>query len=106
MTDSAISNQGEGSGAPGFGAATSRSTSWRQTLMFPLPLVQVRLDVGWHREHRIGMFSAEAYVPNTRELLALEVHPSTRYDSLEHFLRYAQGWQRDVLLYTFDPDPF
>lgn len=75
-------------------------------MMYPVPLAQVRLDVGWHREDRIGMFSAECYVPGTRELLALEVHPSTRYDSLEHFLRYAQGWQRDVLRSVFDPDPF
>lgn len=106
MTNSGISHQGEGSGGPGFGPSSARSTSWRQTLLTPVPLVQVRLDVGWHAAERIGMYSAECYVPNTRELLALEVHPSARYDSLEHFVGTAHAWQRAVLLSVFDPDPF
>lgn len=74
--------------------------------MWPQELVQVRLDVGWSSPHRLGMFAAEAYVPTTKELLALEVHPSARYDSLVQFLTRAQTWQGQVLLDLFDPDPF
>jgi hypothetical protein len=52
------------------------------------------------------MSSLEAYIPTTRELLALEVHPSARYDSLAQFLDGAAGWTRAVMLDLFDPDPF
>ncbi len=86
--------------------ANGVSTSWRQTSLYPQTLIQVRLDVGWSSPNRVGMFSAEAYVPTSRELLALEVHPSARYDSLVQFLTHAQTWQGQVLLDLFDPDPF
>lgn len=82
------------------------STSWRQSGMWPPALVQVRLDVGWAPDHSIGMYAAECYVPNTRELLALEVHPSARYDSLDHFLDRAARAHLDLLSATFNPDPF
>lgn len=106
MTNSGISHQGEGSGGPGFGPASARATSWRQTSLVPHSLVQVRLDVGWHREHNVGMFSGEVYVPNTRELLGLEVHPTSRYENLEVFIGQAQRWQGALLRDCFDPDPF
>jgi hypothetical protein len=52
------------------------------------------------------MYSAEAWVPGTRELLAMEVHPATHYDGLAQFLKRALSWQGEVLLDVFDPDPF
>jgi uncharacterized protein YbgA (DUF1722 family) len=66
----------------------------------------VRLDLGWHLDERVGMFSGEAYVSHSRELLALEVHPSKHYDHLGDFLGAAQRWQEELVRSVFDPDPF
>ena len=74
--------------------------------MLPPDLVQCRLDVGWLAQERRGMTAIEAYVPGTRELLALEVHRLGLYDSLAHFLGEASKRQCDVLRDLFDPDPF
>lgn len=106
MTTSGKSNQGEGSVGRGLPDLSGVATSWRQAGLFPSSLVQVRLDVGWDADHRVGMFAAEAFVPTTKELLAMEVVPSTRYDSLQQFCGVAG--ERHVLLLTdlFDPDPF
>lgn len=74
--------------------------------MLPPDQVQVRLDVGWLPGVRAGMWAAEAFVPGTRELLAMEVHPTRRYDSLEHFLYITRNHHCTVLRDIFDPDPF
>jgi hypothetical protein len=52
------------------------------------------------------MFSGEAYVPTTRELIALEVHPGRKYANLHAFLGHAVAWQSDLVVDVFDPDPF
>jgi hypothetical protein len=52
------------------------------------------------------MFSAEAHVSGSKELLALEVHPIRRYDHLGDWLGSAQQWQADVVRSIFDVDPF
>lgn len=74
--------------------------------MLPPEHCQVRLDVGWAPGVRIGMWAAEAWIPGTKELLAMEVHPSRRFDSLEHFLDVTTTYHRTVLRDLFDPDPF
>jgi hypothetical protein len=66
----------------------------------------MRLDLGWSHEHKVGMYAAECFVPQTRELLALEVHPARTYDSIEDWLGAAQTWQGAVVRSLFDPDPF
>jgi hypothetical protein len=106
LTISGKSNQGEGSVGRGFAGPNRGETSWRQTLLVPAEMITVRLDLGWHGPERIGMFAAEASVSGTRELLALEVHPAHRYDSLDHWLGSAQRWQASVVRDLFDPDPF
>lgn len=83
-----------------------RETSWRQPSLLPQPLVQARLDVGWRSPELVGMFSLEAWVPGTHELLAMEVHPSCRYPTLAQFLRDAAAHQIGVLSDLFDPPPF
>lgn len=82
------------------------STSWRQTSLIPQEQITVRLDLGWSDAELLGMFAAEAYVPSTRELLALEVHPLCYYDGLEQWLGAAQRWQGAVVRDLFDPNPF
>jgi len=52
------------------------------------------------------MFAAEAFVPGTRELLALEVHPLRRYDHMGDWLEHAQRWQGHIVRAVFDVDPF
>jgi hypothetical protein len=52
------------------------------------------------------MFAGEAYEPTTRNLVALEVHPSRKYANLHAFLGHAVGWQSDLVVDVFDPDPF
>jgi hypothetical protein len=52
------------------------------------------------------MYSAEAFIAATRELLALEVHPVRYYTSIEDYLDQALAWQREVMRDLFDPDPF
>jgi hypothetical protein len=74
--------------------------------MVPPELATIRLDLGWHPSEHIGMFASEAYVSNTRELLALEVVPSRAYPSLADFLSHASVLQRRLVLDIFDPDPF
>jgi hypothetical protein len=106
LTTSGNSQQGEGSARRGLPHPRRGSTSWRQTGLFPPALVQVRLDVGWAADDRVGMSSIEAYLPHTKELIALEVHPSARYLSLQDFLTQATAWQHQVLLDCFDPPPF
>lgn len=75
-------------------------------MAWPQELVTVRLDVGWYRPERVGMFSGEVYVTDTRELLALEVRPFVKDLTLEQHLAEAQTWQRELLLDVFDPLPF
>lgn len=106
MTTNVPLNQETGSGGRGSPITSRPSTSWRQTRLIPPALLQVRLDLGWSADERLGMFSAEAYIPTTKELLALEVHPTRWYPGLENFLETATTWQRLVLGDVFDPDPF
>lgn len=75
-------------------------------MLVPPDQVQVRLDVGWLPGVRAGMWAAEAFIPHTKELLAMEVHPTRRFDSLEHFLEVTTTYHRTVLRDLFDPDPF
>ncbi len=81
-------------------------TSWRQTLMVPPELVTVRLDLGWSPGQNVGMFAGEVYVSDSRELLALEVHPARTYTHQEAWLRCAQAWQAEMIRAVFDSDPF
>ena len=81
-------------------------TSWRQTTMYPPEIVTVRLDLGWYRPEDVGMFAGEAWVADTHELLALEVHPTRRYNNLAEFLTCAQEWQKAILHSVMDPEPF
>ncbi len=106
MTNNVPLNRGEGSGGRGLPNLSRGLTSWRQTSLIPPALATIRLDVGWHAADKVGMYAAEAYVSDSRELLALEVHPSRHYPDLEDFLSRAQTWQRGVLLDIFNPDPF
>ncbi len=106
MTINAFSAAEDGSVGRGLPGPNRPSTSWRQTLLVPPELVTLRLDLGWARGPNLGMFAAEAYVSNTRELLALEVHPTRGYSTMQEWLDAAQTWQRAVVLDLFDPDPF
>lgn len=106
MTSNARSPQGEGSVGRVLPGATGGAVSWRQRSLWPLDLVQVRMDVGWLREERRGMFSIEGYVPDTRELLALEVVPLRLYANLEVFLATVREGQAEMLRDLLDPDPF
>ncbi len=106
MTNGGYSQQGEGSVGRGFAVPSRGATSWRQTLLVPPEQVTVRLDLGWLQPEHLGMFSAEAHVSGSKELLALEVHPIRRYDHLGDWLGSAQQWQADVVRSIFDVDPF
>jgi hypothetical protein len=79
---------------------------WLQRGLLPQEIVQVRLDVGWHAAARAGMYSYEAYIPDTKELLGMRVRPTAHYPSLEIFLDVVTGAQRHVLRSLFDPEPF
>lgn len=87
-------------------ALSRGETSWTQTLLVPPEQVTVRLDLGWCQPEHVGMFAAEAFVPGTRELLALEVHPLRRYDHMGDWLEHAQRWQGHIVRAVFDVDPF
>jgi hypothetical protein len=52
------------------------------------------------------MYSAGAFVSQSRELLALEVHPIRRYPDRHAWLEAAQRWQASIVYSLFDPDPF
>lgn len=52
------------------------------------------------------MHSIEGYIPDTRELLALEVVPLRRYANLEVFLATVRESQAEMLRDLLDPDPF
>jgi hypothetical protein len=52
------------------------------------------------------MFAGEVYVSDSRELLALEVHPARTYTHQEAWLRCAQAWQAEMIRAVFDSDPF
>ncbi len=106
MTNNVPLHQGEDAVGRGLPVISRPATCWRQTLLVPPELVTVRLDLGWASQHNVGMFAAEAYVTNTRELLALEVHPSRSYVTMQGWLASALQWQRAVVLDLFDPDPF
>jgi hypothetical protein len=80
--------------------------SWRQGILVPPEQVTVRLDLGWDSAHKVGMFAAEAFVPGTRELVAIEVHPPRTYLMMADWLGSAQRWQAEVVRAIFDPDPF
>lgn len=97
---------GDGSGARGLGGPSRAPTSWRQTFLIPPEQITIRLDLGWDRTHRVGMFSAEAYVPGSHELLALEVHPTKRYEGFHAWLDQAQAYQTAIVREVMDPDPF
>lgn len=92
-----------GRGLPG---ASGGERSWRQNSLYPPALLHVRLDLGWAAADRVGMFAGEAYIPTTRELVALEVHPSRRYANIHAFLGHAVAWQSELVVDVFDPDPF
>lgn len=106
MTNDAESETGMGSVGRVVPGVARGERSWRQTSLYPPALLHVRLDLGWHGHERVGMFSGEAYVPTTRELVALEVHPGRRYANLHAFLGHAVAWQSDLVVDVFDPDPF
>jgi hypothetical protein len=106
LTNSAFSERDEHSRPKGDASAVSRPTSWRQPSLLPQTLVQARLDVGWRSPERVGMFSLEAWVPGTHELLAMEVHPAYHSPTLAQFLRDAAAHQIGVLSDLFDPPPF
>lgn len=74
--------------------------------MYPPELVTVRLDLGWYRPESVGMFAGEAWISDTHELLAVEVHPIRHYADLHTYLSAAQEWQRSILYAVMDPDPF
>jgi hypothetical protein len=90
----------------GLPLAAGGERSWRQTSLYPPTHLHVRLDLGWHPAERVGMFAGEAYVPTTRELVALEVHPARRYANIHAWLGHATNWQTGIVLDLFDPDPF
>lgn len=96
----------DGAVARGLGGDVRGETSWRQSTMYPPEIVTVRLDLGWYRPEDVGMFAGEAWVSTTHELLALEVHPSRRYNNIHEFLTCAQEWQKSLLHDLLNPDPF
>lgn len=106
MTNERDYRQGEGSVDRTLGGDVRGETSWRQTTMYPSEVVTVRLDLGWYRPEDVGMFAGEAWVSTTHELLALEVHPSRRYNNIEEFLTCAQEWQKSILHDCLHPEPF
>ena len=106
MTDSGEFTTGMGSVGRVLPDTARGERSWRQTSLQPPTLLHVRLDLGWHSAERVGMFAGEAYVPTTRDLVALEVHPGRRYANLHAFLGHAVAWQSDLVVDVFDPDPF
>jgi hypothetical protein len=106
LTNRGRSQQGEGQGLRGLEPPLRGETSWRQTRIFPPSLVQARLDVGWHAGDRIGVSSIEVFVPGTRELLALEVHPNRPYPSIQDLISHTSEWCGVVLRDVLDPDPF
>lgn len=106
MTNDGIWTPGEGSGRRALPLPSRGETSWRQTSLVPQEMVTCRLDLAWCAPEGVGMFAAEAYVPNTRELLALEVHPSSYWATLDGFLGHASTWQVGMLRDLFDPEPF
>lgn len=95
-----------GSVGKGFPLPSRGERSWRQTSLYPPSLLHVRLDLGWIPSERTGMFAGEAYVPTTRELVALEVHPMRRYANIHAWLGAALEWQGALVVDVFDPDPF
>ena len=106
MTNSGNFDAEDGFSGRGFGRPSRGVTSWRQTLLVPPEQVTIRLDLGWLHLESLGMFSAEAHVAGTKELLALEVHPIRRYAHMGDWLESAQRWQADVVRTVFDVDPF
>ncbi len=82
------------------------TTSWRQTSLLPPEQITARLDLGWDWRNHVGMFAMEAFVPATRELLALEVHPAAYYPTFHDWLGLAQRSQGLVVADLFDPEPF
>lgn len=106
MTDSADLNTGMGSVGPGLPVTSRGERSWRQTSLYPPSHLHVRLDLGWDPSSRVGMYAGEAYVPTTRELVALEVHPARRYANIHAWLGQALTWQSAMVVDVFDPDPF
>ena len=106
MTNNVPLHQGEDAVGRPSPINSRPETSWRQTLLVPPELVTVRLDLGWHRKEHVGMFAGEAYVSGTRELLAVEVHPSRRYGEMEDWLGEAQRWQHEIVRAVFDVEPF
>lgn len=106
MTNERNLRPGEDSAGRGLPDDVRGETTWRQTTMYPPESVTVRLDLGWYRPENVGMFAAEAWVSNTHELLALEVHPLRRYGSLLEFLTLAQTWQGALVNDLLDPEPF
>lgn len=74
--------------------------------MYPPSLVTMRLDLGWYPPESVGMYAGEAWVSDTHELLALEVHPVQHYTSLEEFMERAQAWQRTLMRDVMQVEPF
>jgi hypothetical protein len=106
LTNRGFWDQGQGSAPEASSLEPLRPVDWLQRGLLPQELVQVRLDVGWHAAARAGMYSYEAYVPDTKELLGMRVRPTAHYPSLQIFLDVVTGAQRHVLMSLFDPDPF
>lgn len=106
MTIQPESSAGMGSVGRGLPGTDRGERRWRQGLMHPPQLIHVRLDLGWDTSARIGMFAGEVYIPTSRDLIALEVHPARKYANIHAFLGHALGWQGDLVVDVFDPDPF
>jgi hypothetical protein len=106
LTTSGYSNQGEGSGARGFGGDTGGALGWLQHGLFPTTMLHARLDLGWHAGDRIGTWAIEVRNPVDGALLAEEVHPLQSYPDILGLLIRSTSQQRVILLELLDPDPF
>lgn len=74
--------------------------------MVPEELLQARLDVGWHRRERVGMWAIEVRNPITQALVAMKVEPLHHFPDLVTLLIRSTSEQRAILLDLFDPHPF
>lgn len=106
MTTEVPQSQGEDRNPQGSPHSAFVENWWVQKSFFPPDLVEVVLRFGFSAETRHLQLQAEAFNPETKELLGMmsqpHIHVNTRHEALEQAVHQLQRLARGVL----DPDPF
>lgn len=106
MTNSRISNQGEGSGDAKHRPYRGDAHRWTATTLVPEECLRVEVVIHQGAPDGTWCLAIEASNPHTKELLAKWIDPTMRTLSYEHPSMRAAAEVRAVLVALLDPDPF